>query len=395
MGLKLSETATPTTPAADVLDVFLGTDNSLKAVDDNGLVRRLDDVSLRGSSALVNGGFRFAQRQVPGTLTTYSNTTGRALGADVWGVTNENASVQYIRADTVAAAEAGLRDRYYGTYSKITNAGKFVVSQVIEASEMVHLRGRVVRIQVKLKASTTKTLRVALLELSSAGTTDTMPATFATTSTANGTDPTWGTNLSALTPSSALLATIVGAGLSCAVTTAWQQFSGTFTVSASCKNLAVVIFTDSDFSIADTFSIAEAGLYDGPELREWAPLPWELELRRCQRYYTKTFPIDTAPAQTGGVTGALRVPCTTAGAVATSVVTFWPYPTRMRTTPTLVFFNPAAANAFARNVTLGTDATATAAANATDHGTDWNCTGLAAWAVGNDIRVHATADASI
>lgn len=112
------------------------------------------------------------------------------------------------------------------------------------------------------------------------------------------------------------------------------------------------------------------------------------------RYYQKSFALDTIPATAVGVAGAARVPCTTALAVATSVVARVQHVVPLfHALGTITFFNPSAANAFARNATLGTDATATSSVNPSPSGFNWNCTGLAAWAVGNDIGVHYTVEA--
>lgn len=398
MPLYATEGGAPTTPAATKQAIWLdSTEHRWKVKDQYGQTYPLQPADARGRNLIVNPAFGFAQRQVPGTLTTYSSGNGRAFCADQWCITNENASVQFQRAEVASAPETGLLDRFYGTFKKISSNGKFTVSQVIEANDGIRVRGRTVRVQLKIKSSASRTMRVALLELSSAGTTDTIPGTFITAHNSASTDPTWGTNLAALTPVSAITGTISGAGMSCAVTTAWQQFSATFSTTSTTKNFVLVIFSDAQVVVNDTVSIAEVGLYDGPEIREWAPLPWELELIRCQRFYAKTFPIDTAPAQSAGLTGAIRFPVTIAGASAGCAVVTWAFPVRMRGTPTMTYFNPSNADAFVRNVTAGTNATATAsiATSLDDKSVGINCTGLAAWTVGQELAVHATAEGGL
>ena len=95
----------------------VGTDNVLSARDLPNWIR--------------NSAFWFAQRQAPATLTTYSSPSSRAFCADGWAISNENASVQYRRVDTGAARESGLNSRYYGSFTKITSTGKFMVSQCL------------------------------------------------------------------------------------------------------------------------------------------------------------------------------------------------------------------------------------------------------------------------
>lgn len=63
------------------------------------------------------------------------------------------------------------------------------------------------------------------------------------------------------------------------------------------------------------------------------------ELALCQRYYFKTFPQGTAPAQNAGLTGA--IPSWAGGSAYNAIVNF---PVIMRAGPTVVAYNPSAAN---------------------------------------------------
>lgn len=390
------QSATPATPASNVGSVFLNSSKQLSLVDDTGAVQVL---SLRTQTNLVrNSGMWFAQRQNPASLTTYSNTTGRSISADGWGITNENASVQYIRTDTVAGVETGLQNQYYGTFSKITNTGKIIVSQVIEAKDTLAHRGDNMRLQVWLKASSAATLKIALVQNNVSATADTIAATFISAFGANAVDPTLGTNLAYLTPLAAGVdnCTAGANAFSCSVTTTWQRFGGVVAIPTNAKNLVLMIWTDTQFAAAASFSMSQASITDGYEIQEWVPLPYQTELDRVQRFYQKTFALDTAPAQNAGVGGALRGMVAIAGAVATSSTIQWRFPTPLRIAPvTTTFYNPSAANAFMRNVPAATDATATSAASTTADQIDVNGTGLAGWTVGQEIKVHCSVDAEI
>lgn len=394
--LKLNKVVIPATPAADKSVIFMDTDTErIRMVDDTGTVVNLTDDGLRGWNAIINGEFDYAQRQAPGTLTTYSNTSGRAYSADRFAITNENTSVQYIRTDTATTPETNLQSRMYGTFSKITTTGKIVVSQVLESNNCLHLRGRRIRVQFKMKSSSAKTMRLVLLQLANAGTIDTMPATFVSAFGANTVDPTFGTNLAAITPVSPENATVRNNGIDCATTTAWQRFGAIFTLPTNFKNLVFVVFTDSQFVAADSFSMSEVGLYDGPEIRQWVPRQQAEQLAICQRYFCKSFNVDVNPAQNAGLAGAVKGVVTVAGAAA-SVDAGIRFPVNMRIAPpTLVFFNPSAANAFLRNTTAATDATATSGTSASEAAVEVTATGLAAWALGQGSAVHYTADAEI
>lgn len=389
--------STPTAPAAGKNEVFVdNADGRFKQVSDTGMVCALSDLGFRNKNLLSNGGFDFAQRQAPGSLVTYSNTSGRSYGADRWGMTNENASIQYQRIDSIAAPESDLSARMYGKFKKITNAGKMVITQVLEANDIAHLRGRTVRVQMKMRytVAASMVVRLGLLQLTSAGTTDTMPATFVAAFGAVGTDPTWGTNIAAIVPSSAVGGVINGNAVDCTLTGSWVNYSATFVVPTNCKNLVVAVWTNGQPAGNDELNIAEAGLYEGCEIRDWFPFAHAVELERCQRYYCKTFPVDTAPAQSGGVGGSLRFVAGKAGAAAEYGQ--FRFPVTMRITPaTLTSYNPAAANAQVRDSTVGVDCSAAAFSNSSDSMTDISATGNATTAVGSALDVHITADAEL
>jgi hypothetical protein len=394
------QSADPSAPAANKAEVYFRDDGKVKVIFEDGRVMSLSYDGMRDQNLLINGGFDYAQRQAPGTLTTYSQTAARVYGADQWSITNENASIQYRRVDTSGSPQTNLLARFYGEYSKLTATGKFEVSQPIEAGNCLHIRGRKVRLQMKLKASSAKTLRIALLQLTSAGTIDTIPGiaagvpsgTFISAHGANGTDPTFGTNLSKIAPDTVDNATSANSGLTCSVTTSWQRFGGSFTLPSDFKNLVVVVFTDSQFAVADNFQISEAGLYDGVEIREWAERMQAGQLANCQRTCAKSFNVDTAPAQNIGVnTGEQKTKKVVAGATAGRFETI-DLPVQMRAAPAITFYNPAAANAQARDETNNVDTTATTAVGITERQFAVTFTGNAATVAEGLIGVHWLAE---
>lgn len=228
---------------------------------------------------LMNGGFIFAQRQTPGTLTTI---TDGSYGPDRWKMTRENADLQYIRVD--GSSESGLISPYYGQFKKITNAGKLLICQPLEYLDTLKFRGKVLNFQLQMKASASKTIKIAIVELQSGGTADTLP-TLVSAWGADGTDPTLGANLAT-----------IGTPISCSVTTAWQVFQFTGTFPATSKNLLVMVWSNADFAANDTLSLAEVGLYFGESQRSWTPRPIAQEVALCKRYYQKSYNVNTAPA---------------------------------------------------------------------------------------------------
>jgi hypothetical protein len=237
------------------------------------------NTEINKDNMLINGGFDLAQRQTPGTLTTIADNK---YAADRWRATRANADIQYQRVD--ALGETGLTSKYYGNFKKITNAGKLHICQIVEGFTSVSLRGKLIIFQAKMKASSSKTIRMAILELQNAGAIDTIPATLVTAFGADTVDPTLGANVAVIT-----------ATQSKSVTTAWQNFSISVTVPSNSKNIVCAIWSDAGFAINDTLSIAEAGLYTGTTVQDWVVPDLGTEILRASRYYVKTYNLDTLP----------------------------------------------------------------------------------------------------
>lgn len=399
--LKLTKTAPPSAPGSDDGIVFLDLNGRKSIMFSDGHIDLLSPIGFRDGNILINGEFDFAQRQVPTTLTTYSSVGGRITSADRWWISNENTSVQFQQVDTMTTPETNLAPRCYGRFKKTTTTGKMAFGQVIEANNMAHLRGQYVRFQCKMKYSiaASMTVRLGLVQLANAGTVDTVPngaGLFFTAWGGASVDPTLGTNLAYITPTLVDGGTLYGNAMTCVLTNGWVRYSATFLVPTSCKNLVACIWTDTQRAALDECNISEAGLYAGQEIRNWYPRSQSLQFGMCQRYYQKTFAPLVAPAQNAGVIGALRGMVAIAAAVTTSSTMQWKFPVQMRVAPvTTTFYNPSAANAFMRNVPAVTDATATSAASSAADGIDINATGIAAWTVGQEIKVHCTVDAEL
>ena len=180
------------------------------------------------------------------------------------------------------------------------------------------------------------------------------------------------------------------------LTTAAQRFQQFLPIPTNATQIGIG-FTHTPTGVAgaaDYYEIDDVQLEIAQVATNFDRLPWAVNRARVGRHYRKTFLYDTAPAQNAGLAGTLTFPLIVAGAVLTvgpPVLHGLP----LRTTPTVTFYNPAVANAFVRNVTLATDATTTATANNADTGFGITQTGLAAWAVGNQLAVHFLADARI
>jgi hypothetical protein len=400
--IRFTKTATPNTPPINKSDVYVDTtDRKFRKIDDNGVLSILENDGLQDLNNLTNGGLMIQQRVATAAtnIASVSLTTRAGQVADRWAVTVGNVTTpQWTQVDTGNnALEANLVARFYGKITQLTNAAKFIFSQFLASEDIAHLRGKKVRLSIKIKqfAGANANYRLGLLQLTSAGTIDVSPAFISAIGGAS-VEPTWGTNLVAISPDASPVGengTISGVALTIASTAAWVRSSCVFTVPTTCLNLCYVLYRDTIGAASDVLGVAEMQMTEGSDLVEWVTLPRELEEFRCKRYFCKTFAPTVVPVQTGGVSNALRFPCAIAGAVTTSSAFSWQFPVTMWKTPvTITFFNPSAGNAFVRNVARSTDATATSSANASPISCDVNCTGLAAWTAGDELKVCATAD---
>lgn len=113
------------------------------------------------------------------------------------------------------------------------------------------------------------------------------------------------------------------------------------------------------------------------------------ELARCQRYYQKTFPQTTKPAQNAGVTGSVYSDY--AYANAAGVQGIWDFAAVMRATPTLTTYNTGAANANFRQDDNASDASTATSVS------DRRATvlGSSTTNAGHNYQVHVTADARL
>lgn len=187
------------------------------------------------------------------------------------------------------------------------------------------------------------------------------------------------------------------------ITTTRQKFEATLTIdSFSGKTFGTdgdhtsYLELGFDMPLNSTFAVT---LYDAQFEVGEATTPFDRrsfaeELRDCQRYYWKTFPYATAPAQNAGISGSLLWPSVGVGAVASRSPNVY-LSSPMRAAPTVTTYNPSAANAQVRNATDSADCTSTSGSAADTWGLIVTYTGTAGTAQNEDMRVHISADAEL
>lgn len=179
-----------------------------------------------------------------------------------------------------------------------------------------------------------------------------------------------------------------------------QTMSGNFavspiTVTAVLDQIITMQFTGADAAggsteATNTGTLGKVQCELGSVATAFEHRDYSLELSRCQRYFFKTFAQTTAPAQSAGFVGAFSFVATSNG----SLMLAGDYPVEMQTNPTLVFYNPAAANNDARNNSDNTDTNVAASGAASASRCILNLTPDATDA-NDDMHIHITADAEL
>ncbi len=149
-----------------------------------------------------------------------------------------------------------------------------------------------------------------------------------------------------------------------------------------------IYWTWADIRYATNFS---TGLQTNPIVPEIRPYPAEIIL--CQRYFRKSFPAGTNPAQSAGVAGAVTIK----NPIALGDPSEWvPFNPPMRAKPTITTYNPSAGNANWRDITSGLDVTVSV-----DPGTTMNDSGVliatsgTVATLGDILAIHYSATAEL
>lgn len=336
---------------------------------------------------LQNGSFYLNQRYNPSSLTTVSNGS---YWADRW-FTQHDASggsgAQFRRWQLDDASIPSPQPTYADTFAQIRNSGSSAAgilwSQPLESYLSAGLRGKTMILTASAMASSgTPTLKFKVFAWS--GTRDNSGCRNLVASWSGAHAPTFNTTtLTELASGSLELSSSV-----------WQQTSVVLSTPASGARNLTVCFWVENLAVGDSIYFSEADLRLGNLAGVWQPKTPIQELLDCQRYFFKTFAVDTAPAQNAGATGAFRFMAGKAGAGNNNGS--FAYPVAMRSSPTLTFYNPNAANAQARDATASADCSGTQASGSANHRMCGVFTvGNASTAVGNALDVHITADAEI
>jgi len=139
------------------------------------------------------------------------------------------------------------------------------------------------------------------------------------------------------------------------------------------------------------FNIAQVQLESGDTANPFEIVPWAVEYANCQRYLSKTAPYGTISGANNGTAGAIVYRTPVAGVHSQNQT--WVYPVIMRAAPTVTYFDPSAAGTTWRNVTRAANSGASSSDLIQEHSVVVNNLQVSGDAVGNEIAIHAQADA--
>ncbi len=180
------------------------------------------------------------------------------------------------------------------------------------------------------------------------------------------------------------------------VSATWTEFKyENVSVSASAKNLAVLIYMDDTaWASGNIFELTGVSLVKGASARAYSHEDHSVNLRRCQRFFNSTFGEGETPqshrAADADIPSALRSLC-----IGVVTMLNWEFGTSMFKEPSITRFNPGATGS--DTVPWNIDDATVTAVSVSDQNERrvWWKTSRAGDGLGESIVLHATADATL
>lgn len=264
-------------------------------------------------------------------------------------------------------------------------AQRFGFAQIVEGKNCIDMRGGTGTLAARIRISTSQAIRYAILGWT--GTEDAVTSDVVN----DWTD----SNFTAGGFFNSTTLSVLATGSMTPGANEWTTLDDLVAeLGSSFKNLIVMVWTQGTAAQNFTLDFDWVQLEKGSSSSDFARRPFTLELALCQRYYQKSFLQATTPAQNAGVgTGEPQAQVVLGSTNPWRV--YQPLGVVMRAAPTVVTFNPAAANAQMRDQTGNLDGSSTGTANVTDHGIAFTATGNAGTGATSTIGVHWTAVAEL
>lgn len=274
---------------------------------------------------IINGAMKIDQRNA-GASQTFTNNLPPVLAysVDRWYVGGAGSGTITGQQITV-----GAENRYRFT-GGAGNLG-VVFAQRIEAANCMDMAGKTATLSLKLSSSTLTSV--------------TWTAFYANTANTFG-------GLASPTKTSIATGTFT-------ISSTEATYSTQIAIPSAATTGIEVYFSSGSLGAAATLTFGDVQFELGSVATTFEQRPYGLELALCQRYYEKSFPITTAPAQNAGSNGGTWASALPVGASAGWMTQVGYRVIKRIASPTVIFYNPGAANAQVRNNTTGTDCTLT------------------------------------
>lgn len=339
---------------------------------------------------LINGGMQVSQRIAVNSGVSVTDNT--YMTADRWRMLYDSASNAPSTYNSTSFFTLTAGASFNALTFQASNAatGRHGMFQVIESKDAAMLRGT--------------SVSLSFLAFAQAGFSDIRAAILYWTGTADAvsSDPvtTWSSLVSG-TPGNA--SGLSGSWLFANTPTNLSVGAGgavfkieNISIPQSATNVAVLIWCDdTTTTFGEFWGVTNAQLEKGAVSTPFEMPTYAQELQMCQRYYFKTFPQSLTPAQnTGNANGALAYVAQVGGTTAGNGAMLR-YPSIMRASPTVTFFNISAANTKWRNVSLGADSATPVTVGPNESGVFVTNAQVAGDLVSHQIMVHLTADAEL
>ncbi len=279
----------------------------------------------RHKNYLMNGEFRFFQRQIPATQTNYQDD---AYGPDRWNILTSGGAVNVgVKRDT-ALATTGYDFTKNNGYILQNNgtSRQWGMCQIIESQYCQNLRGKDVTFSALLSADSSLCTHLRLGIIEWTGTADAVTSDVVSS---------W-----ASTPTLASSLTFINTPASINMTTSFVQSTVTVTLGTSFTNLIIFVWCPDSVAQGGYFQITQTQLVQGRQAHPWSliQLSPEDDLKNCQRYYNNSHTLDQAPsaAESANAPIASNV---ASGSANTCYFNHY-FPVEMRAAPSIVIRNP-------------------------------------------------------
>ena len=331
-------------------------------------------VTYPGLNRIINGDMQVWQRSSGGTASFGVGASTTRYTADRWQV-----SVGANEASTVSQIAGATSGRYYAQIQR--NNGQTGTATMYFCTSLT--RDMCVGVSGNVVSLTFTYLCGA--NFSPAGQNFTVQVF-----TGTGSTDISGLN-GAFTGSTAIINQALAASTSATTTTKISSAAGASVTQVAVQFSWVPVGTAG---ANDWIEFTDVQLEVSPNGTPFQRVPFGEQWTNCQRFYQKSFPYATSPAQNVGVgTGELRGEVT-AAATTTNNIFLNNFP-MMLATPTVSTFSPAAATSQMYNITAAAACTGTATANVTPNSLQITATGPAGGAVTNTVGVHVTLEADV